>query len=79
MRIEFLKHYGDQRPGDVYDHQHGGVADMLIRRGIAKLLPDLPVVEVPSVVAESVTVTPDSPTPTEPVVEVPVPKTPRKK
>lgn len=50
MRIEFVRDYPPYRPGQVTDYPHGGAADVLIRRGIARL----PVVAgVPAAVAPS--------------------------
>lgn len=37
MRIEFVRLHRNYRPGQVVDHPHPGVADTLVRRGIAKL------------------------------------------
>lgn len=39
MRIEFLKDHGVYRAGAVVDHPHPGVADVLVRRGIARPAP----------------------------------------
>jgi hypothetical protein len=59
MKVEFVKEHGVYRPGQVVDHPHDGVADTLVRRGIARLprivvpssMPEIvpPVVEVPPV------------------------------
>lgn len=39
MKLELLKHYTIHQPGDVVDFD-GGVADALIRRGVARAIGD---------------------------------------
>ncbi len=41
MQIEFLRTHGGYQQGQVVDHPHEGVADTLIRRGIARLAEEI--------------------------------------
>lgn len=83
MRIEFVRQYGVHLPGQVVDHPHDGVADVLVRRGIARSLP-VPAVEPVAAVESVATVVPDPtgvPVPVEapPVVAELAPVKPRGK